>query len=123
MTSFHPNIPASCPLPDAVPCECVVFRGCESSPPKDTDFKTFYELGRAKSAIGRGACLRFGVSVFPDKQACEHMLSVFPANGNYVAVGTLTPVHGMVADTPSNQFPLHRTWWPYEGVQRETLFA
>lgn len=123
MTSFHPDIPVGCPLPSSTPCNCTVFRGCEKSPPHASDFKTFHELGRFKNATGDKACMRFGVSVFPTKQACEHMLELFPDNGSYVSSGALQPSHGRVADTPTGNFPLHQTWWPYEGLQRETLFV
>lgn len=123
MTSFPSDIPTGCPLPSAVPCDCAVFRACDSPPPKKSDFRTFHELGRARNARGDNACLRFGLSVFPTKQACEHMLEVFPANGNYVSTGTLAAVHGVIANTPTGNFPAHQTWWPYESVQRETLFV
>lgn len=123
MTSFHSDMPTGCPLPSAAPCDCEVFRACESATPKASDFKNFYELGRFKNAKGDKACLRFGVSVFPTKQACEHMLEVFPANGTYVSTGTLGSAHGMIAHTPTGNFPVHQTWWPYDSVQRETLFV
>lgn len=123
MTTFHAEMPANCPLPTAAPCDCVVYRGCASSALQESDFKTHAELGLAKTAKGDQACTRFGLSVFPSKAHCEHMLEVFPQNGNYVAEGKLATNHGQIADTPSKRFPAHKTWWPFEGVQRTSMFA
>lgn len=115
-------MPENCPLPDAIPCDCVVYRACASPPPQEGDFVTHAELGLALNAKGGKACMRFGLSVFPTKQACEHMLEVFPQNGSYVAKGRLTHDHGQVADTPG-RFPSHQTWWPHEGVDRASSFV
>lgn len=122
MSTFPPEIPENCPLPVAVPCNCVVYRGCATAPPQEADFATHAELGLALTAKGEKACMRFGLSVFPTRQACEHMLELFPQNGTHVAKGALTHDHGMIANSPTGRFPSHRTWWPYEGIQRATTF-
>ena len=100
MSAFPDDLPANCPLPGAQPCDCVVFRACAAAPPQESDFLT----------------------VFPTKEACEHMLEVFPANGTFAATGMLEHVHGQIVDTPG-RFPSHRTWWPYDGVNRMLPFA
>lgn len=123
MDEFPPDMPADCPLPGASPCDCTVYRGCATSPPQETDFETHAELGRALNAKGDNFCKRFGLSVFPTKEACEHMLELLPQNGTYVAVGTLFHGHGVILDTPSSKHPKHRTWWPYEGIKRSAPFV
>lgn len=122
MSAFPDDLPDNCPLPGAQPCDCVVFRACAAAPPQESDFLTHAEMGRASTAKGDKACLRFGISVFPTKEACEHMLEVFPANGTFAATGMLEHVHGQIVDTPG-RFPSHRTWWPYDGVNRMLPFA
>lgn len=123
MTSFSSNIPAGCPLPVATPCAGVVFHACKNSPPVADDFSTHDEKGLAPNARGDNACKRFGISVFPSKESCAHLIELFPEHGPYIATGTLDATHGVIAFTPSNNHPLHHTWWPFEGVKRESAFV
>jgi hypothetical protein len=80
------------------------------------------EKGKALSATGRGACTRHGLSVFKDFQACALHRQLFPYLGDWIATAELEPVHGRIALTANHNSPEHHTWWPFEGVQRHTLF-
>jgi hypothetical protein len=123
MTTFSDEIPQNCPLPTSKPCSDVVYHACKNSPPLSDDFLTYKEMGLATNAKGDAACKRFGISVFPTKEACRHLIDLFPEHGPYIATATLETSHGVIALTPSRPHPLHHTWWPFEGIARESAFV
>lgn len=107
-----------CPPIDAVDANGVVFRVVKSSPPTDTDFLTYEEMGK-----GYGPpCKRRGLSIFVDFAAAQHCIDLFGQFGNIIAKGNLTPKHGRIKKTQTTPQPDHYTWWPYVGVQRSGLF-
>lgn len=123
MSKYPDNFPTSdCPLASATPCNGEVFHACQTGTPAASDFLTYEELGWRIGAKGDAACKRFGLSVFPKKSDCEHAMQLIPSIGVYVAAAVLTPAHGEIADTKSS-LPNHQTWWPFDDVDRASLFS
>ncbi|WP_124515860.1 hypothetical protein [Burkholderia ubonensis] len=122
MTNFSSKLPADCPLATAQPCDGEVYHACKTSTPDAGDFATYEEMGLRPNAKGDAACKRFGLSVFPKKSDCEHAMRLIPAIGTYAAKATLEAAHGEIADTHST-LPNHQTWWPFEDVDRASLFS
>ncbi|WP_139826441.1 hypothetical protein [Derxia lacustris] len=82
------------------------------------------EKGRAINAVGPAACNRHGLSIFPDVESCLHQQKLLPHLGRYIGVAYLNAEkHGRIVPTPSRKSPAHITWWPYQDVQRHSLFA
>ena len=114
-SQFPSSWPKGCPPRNASPADNEVFRVTKTRPPTEHDFKSHDELGKAPSGP---RCLRLGLSLFERHHDAEHLLQLFPKLGNYILRAKLEPKHGVIEATPSNRFPTHITWWPYEGVNR-----
>lgn len=97
------------------PADAAVFRITKANPPSQDDFKSHEELGKTTNGP---QCLRLGLSLFQNLNDAEHSLQLFPKLGSYVMQGQLGHKHGVIQVTPSNRFPTHTTWWPYEGINR-----
>src|SRR5206468_1858298 len=96
-----------------------VFRLVKSNPHAAADFLSHHELGTLPHAP---ACLRCGLSLFRSRQDAEHQHRAYPKLGGFVAIGILAAAHGVVKLTQSRQ-PSHTTWWPYESVDRQSVFT
>lgn len=120
--SFPSSLPLNCPLPSAIDCGQVVFMAFQSQPVTSEQCQTQAERNRAVNAVGDAACTRHGLSVFPTLVSCTHHVKLFPRLGPYVGKANLTSPHGKIAATGSAKNPAHMTWWPYEGVKRNSLF-
>lgn len=116
---FPDSWPRDCPPQDAVNADGKVFRIVKNDPPTATDVASHWELGKLPKAP---ACLRCGLSVFRELRDAVHQRRLFPKLGRLVATGVLKPEHGKTKLTTGQQ-PTHTTWWAYEEVMRETLFA
>ncbi len=81
------------------------------------------QKGKAVNATGRSACTRHGLSVFTDIDSCALHRELFPYLGQWIAKADLKPDHGRLALTASSRAPLHHTWWPFEEVERHSLFT
>lgn len=113
---FPDDWPEGCPPEDAEPAAGQVFRLVKSNP---TDFASHHELG----TLPKGpACLRCGLSVFRTREDADHQHRAYPKLGRYAAIGTLEAQHGVAKPTLGRQ-PTHTTWWPYEGVDRQSVFT
>jgi len=121
--SYPNDWPEGCPPNDAEPAFGIVFRGVKTNPPTEDDFLTYRELGKAD----RGKpCEAAGVSVFRDDKDAKHYIDKYPYTGNMIAKGTLSSDHGMVKPTArslNGKKNSHTTWWPYESVNRPSLFS
>lgn len=120
--NFPSTLPPNCPLPSAIDCQQVVFMAFQSTPATADQCKTQAEKDKALNAVGDGVCTRHGLSVFPSFDSCIHLVKLFPRLGPYVGKAGLTPPHGKIAETANTKNPAHMTWWPYEGVNRHSLF-
>ncbi|MDD4964036.1 MAG: hypothetical protein PHI11_08985 [Gallionella sp.] len=121
--NFPSNWPSNCPLQSAVDCQHTVFMAFTSKPATANQCKSQAERNRAQSAIGDGACTRHGLSVFPSFNDCKHQVALLPHLGPYIGKAYLTASHGKIAETPARRNPAHMTWWPYQGVDRHSLFS
>jgi hypothetical protein len=113
----------NCPLSTAEQCDGALYLVSQTDPVDVQACKSQAERGRAQNATGDKACMRFGLSVFPNFASCEHHRETFPGLGNHIAVAHLNASHGVQAATPSNRSPEHCTWWPGKHVIRHTLFS
>lgn len=113
----------NCPLSSAQPCDGPLYLVSQTNPVDVKSCKSQDERGRAQNTTGDKACMRFGLSVFPDFASCEHHREAFPGLGNHIAVAHLNASHGVQAATPSKTSPAHCTWWPGTHVVRHALFA
>lgn len=118
--NFPKDMPDGCPPADAADVQGVIFRVVGQCPPTGYDLQTHAELGKARSAVGEKACWRFGLSVFKRFEEAAHQRELFPALGSQISMATLNSTHGKVKATGK---PPHQTWWPYEGVERASLFS
>lgn len=116
---FPVNWPADCPPNDAVDAEGIVFRIVKIEPVTADDMASHHETGKLLKAP---ACLRCGLSVFREIQDAFHQRQLIPKLGKLVAKATLQASHGKTKLTDGKQ-PTHTTWWPYEGIDRASLFA
>ncbi|MBF0437279.1 MAG: hypothetical protein HQL77_18205 [Magnetococcales bacterium] len=95
-----------------------VYRVVKKDPPSNKDFQSMAELGKMPTA---DPCLRVGVSVLKTWAGAEHHRKLFPS-GKFIACAMLKVDDGRVLDTPTEKFPEHVTWWPPQGLKRESLF-
>lgn len=117
--SFPHNWPADCPPADAADGAGDVFRIVKHDPLIDDDMASHFETGKLRRAP---ACLRCGLSVFRERGDAVHQRQLLPKLGNMIAKATLKAEHGKTKRTKGQQ-PTHTTWWPYEGVNRRSLFS
>jgi hypothetical protein len=120
--SFPSNYPQNCPPQNAVDADIVVYRTVANDPPLAGDFQSYVEAGKVKK---RPKCNDHSVSVMRSKEDAVHHREVFGGNigGKFIAVGTLLPAHGKTEGSSYGNFPSHTDWWPYENVQRHTVFT
>jgi len=121
--TFPSDWPECCPPSDAEPASGIVFRGVRTNPPTDDDFLTYRELG--KSDRGK-VCEAAGVSVFRDDTDARHYMDKYPWTGDHLARGELRPEHGitkLTARVVGGRKNSHTTWWPYENVNRPSVFS
>lgn len=119
---FSSALPQDCPLPRAVECAREIYMLFPESKPQDEHCKSQAERNRARNARGEGVCTRHGLSVFPDYASCAHQFNLFPQIGRFVGKAQLGSSHGQIAETASGTNPKHMTWWPFENVNRASLF-
>ena len=117
---FPTHWPVGCPPTAAVEANAVIYRVTKTNPATARDFQSQAELGRQRSA---NQCLRVGISVFGSFRDVSHCQRVFPKLGRFIAQAALKPRHGKMQTTPSQMFPAHMTWWPYENVNRSEPFS
>ena len=117
--SFPQGWPDQCPPNDAVDADGIVFRIVKTDPITAADMASHHETGKLLKAP---PCLRCGLSVFRELQDAFHQRQLFPKLGKLIAKAALQAAHGKTKLTEGRQ-PTHTTWWPYEGVDRASLFA
>ena len=122
-TAFSADLPDDCPLPSARDCDCEVFFLVQDLPPREEQFLSQAERGRATLATGDAACRRHGLSVFPNVESCRHQLDLFPRLGPHIIRSELSAAHGKIASTPSQNNPAHMTWWRYIGIEPHKIFS
>jgi hypothetical protein len=116
---FPPGWPKGCPPPDAYAVHAFVYHLCSRNPLHPDDFLSQAERGAAKTG---DSCLRVGISVLLTYEDAAHHLDLFPRLGPHIALGMLTPESGVLKEQTGNR-PGHATWWPYDGVDRCSLFG
>lgn len=116
---FPADWPENCPPNDAVDADGIVFRIVKAKPVTADDMASHHETGKLLKAP---ACLRCGLSVFREIQETLHQRQLFPKLGNLIAIATLQATHGKTKLTDGKQ-PTHTTWWPFEGIDRASLFS
>jgi hypothetical protein len=120
---FPGDWPPGCPPADAVAAHAVVYRTVQADPPTTDDFVTYRELGKRVSPGQE--CKAASLSVFLNEKDALHHREAFRWKGNarLIAKGQLTADCGVTRPTPSNRYPSHLSWWPYEGVDRSAVFT
>lgn len=112
MPNYHPELPPGCPPNDAAPMTGTVFRRTKKPPTTITnqDFHSSRELG--DQAPG-SECQRWGTSVWVDMADVLRDLENFAAYlPKYRIVAfDVTPDHGVIKHTPTNDRPHHHTFW------------
>lgn len=71
----------------------------------------------------RSCCMYHGISVLRSLGDAIHQRNLFPKLGKIIAKANLEPTHGKPAPTPARRNPGHHTWWPFEDVERHSLFV
>jgi hypothetical protein len=118
---FPKDCPSDCPPDAAQDATSIVYRTVKANPPTAEDFLSYLEEGKRVSKAKRcGAC---GLSVMLSLEDARHHRDVLPWLSKFVSRGTLCREHGKTMPTPSDTYPTHAEWWPYEGVERHTLFT
>jgi len=119
--TFPKNWPTKCPPADAKDADVVVYRTVRTDPPTNEDFLSWHEEGKEPKYPGK-ECQACSVSVHRTQESAIHHREVCEYDGACIAVGVLNPSHGKTKDTPTRKFPLHVSWWPYEGIDRGAIF-
>ena len=117
--NFPKDWPVDCPPVNAVDAAGAVFRLVKSNPVTSGDLSSHKETGKLPTAP---ACLRCGLSVFRALEDAIHQRRLIPKLGDFVATATLDAAMGKTLLTAGRQ-PTHTTWWPYEGIDRASLFS
>lgn len=124
MNSYPKNYPESCPPSDAQDANGDYYRLVHENPPSENDLLSNAELGLKPKA---DECLRLGLSVYGTEQGASatylHFKNLYGEGvrlGALVAKGSLSPKDGKTKQTFK---PPHETWWPYEDVDRGSLFT
>ncbi len=117
--NFPQDWPEDCPPVTAVDAAGEVFRLVKSNPVTAEDMSSHKETGKLLKAP---ACLRCGLSVFRELEDAIHQRRLIPKLGDFVATATLDAAMGKTLPTAGRQ-PTHTTWWPYEGIDRASLFS
>ena len=118
--------PLDCPPEDAAGADGVYYHMLKSWPPHATkDLRTSHE-SKNKAIITRNPCQACGLSVYPDPELVRdnyaRLVESNPAlrgNWKHVAMMTLTTAFGKVKETDGGT-PRHHTWWPCDGLSRES---
>lgn len=104
--------PEGCPPDNARPANGDVFRLISAARPKEKDFKSYWELGRATDS-----CVSCGLSVYTDSSDILRLFNRIPGlRKKKVIIGTLKPEMGQIKKT-ANYERSHHTWWLPEGIQ------
>lgn len=117
---FPGDWPEDCPPGSALPASETVFRVCKCLPPLPSDFLSQFELGKA---FGGDDCRRAGLSVCLTYDGALQLMARLPHLGEFIAKARLAPSAGRLMPTPSRAIPAHATWWPYEYLDRCSLFG
>ncbi len=115
---FPPGWPENCPPRAAAAPSSAYYRVVKTNPPSPDDFKSYSESGTVRK--GGDLCKRCGLSIFDNWEGANAARLNFPALGEHIACGNLNAVHGKIMQTGAN--PHHCTWWPYDGLDRLSLF-
>lgn len=105
------HFPDDCPPPESIDANGhTVYRLVGSNPPTKTDFRSYYDKGRAEGCQARG------LSVFLDRASAQRLMEIVPAmRERQIARADLGPGMGRIARTPSGRFERHHTLWVVEG--------
>jgi hypothetical protein len=116
--NFSKDWPSGCPADDTLDAAGEVFRIAKENPVTASCMESHHESGKLPKA---DPCLRCGLSVFRDVEDAINQRNLLPKLGDKIAKGLLLDEHGKACLTKGQQ-PTHTTWWPYEGVDRASLF-
>lgn len=117
--SFPADWPADCPPAQCVDARCEIVRVVKTIPPTSADFLSYAEM--LKEVRAGKECESKGLSVFGKIDDARHYADLYPHVGDKFCIGTLEPHHGKTLATPRHRNS-HVTWWPYDGVNRPSLF-
>lgn len=118
MIKEYPHFyPTNCPPTDAFEAEVEVYRYISQCPPKEEDFKSYYEENPEKY---RGVINAYGLSVISDFKSAQNALDTNPAlrkKFNFIACGLITKDSGVIKHTPSVRQKKHLTWWVCRNIR------
>ena len=114
---FADHVPEDCPPDSATPAEGKVYRCIKRNGIQAEDFETHFENDRRPDA---DLCSRCALSVLRSLDEARQFRKTMPKLGRYIAEAVLRPEHGMWKLTDKRSG--HINWWPYDGVERTTLF-
>lgn len=108
------SISQDCPPSSASACAGLVYRLVQNNPPKENDFRTYFELYPTRVWRPNELCPAKGLSVRTSFEAARDELRRFKARIKgatwSVAAATLDSKAGSIAQTFTD--PKHYTWWP-----------
>lgn len=123
--SYSNNFPANCPPDTARECNSKVYRLISGNIPADEDFvphrvkcpKKYRHYSNEKK------CMACGLSVQGTLEGAKLARALIRAFRNkQIAGAELTPEHGMLSFQKGAGADAHRTWWPYDEVDKKSLF-
>src|SRR5713226_8423847 len=105
MPTYHPNLPAGCPPPEAAVMTGPIYRKV-SRPPATISNADFFSSREKGDRNPDRECQRWGISVWVEISHLNHDLDAFPYLKKYRFVSVaITPRHGVIQKTPSDDRP------------------
>lgn len=138
--TFKYQLPDDCPKvmgSNTIDDKRKYYRVCKSDEIKDEDFiphlfdknkkkrceREFEKIKRDKNKLKKKKCGCASVSLFNDKMHARQFVKQFGKNaGKYIAEGEIGKEHGIIFATPSDKFPSHSDWHPYQTVKYKKVF-
>lgn len=115
---YPPNWPDCCPPADAMLTTGTFYRAIENNPATAVDFLNAVEAGKFQKA---DPCDRLAISLLKTWSGILNSFKLFPHRENWsIATLEVQSSHGKIKETPRTNQPDHVSWWPFQGVSRET---
>jgi hypothetical protein len=116
--------PKDCPPRNALDVSGVFYRIIKENIPQESDFYSWREKNENKNCpTSITECQACGLSVFTDRDDAEQTMRRIPRfKKSRLAMGSLEPGMGMIANTPSHTSKSHHTWWTSKDIESWTRF-
>lgn len=119
-TDASGDIEQQCPPADAFRGPIHLFRLIQTEAPQATDFLTAEERDVYKD---KPPCIRRSLSSYQSRLDASRLRSRVPHFRNhYICCGVVPADAGWHLSTPSRHQKSHHSWWPEDGIRRESYF-